>query len=634
MSEYSRHSARLRAARVAVCLSALGLMASATPARAEADKGSQWAPAEALFYVGCGNAHELYEAYKNTNGYKQMKDPKLEKAQGQFMDMLKPQMSELLEDMGFGSLEDLEKMGMADMMSDKLHPRGAVCLFAAAGPDQGGDKGPRPDLALVAEMGEDFEKFKDLFEKFIQTRLDKGGKKETTDYNDVSIITISNEAAAKSSDEDKSGDDSEDGDDESDDSGSSGSAPPPVTYAYKDKTVLICSNVDVAKETLRRMKEKQSDSLAGSDDYAHVERACAPVGQVRIFFNLPKLLTLIEKYEKDEDGSKTIEKMGLKDWKAVVGTVRIGSPKGAEMSMQLNVPMGSSGKGLAKLLAMKNGPIAPPAHVDADTAMLMNVHISPGQFYDDMLALMDKVDPDAAKSMRADDEIKMGEKEEKMSMRNDILGSMDAPFSFALGIRKPFGPGSLRFLLTQGHKNRATIEKLMGFAPPGLFVKRELLGQQVYDIGQLPVQGISMAVTDKLIAVGGERSIEATIRSGTGKSDPLMDSPAFKSIAQHVPKEGWFTVYADGTRINRFLLAVMKQSDKPESEEPKKSDDEEPLSNMISGFLPMMLAGAGPGMTPEVLEAQSKYEGRMLFTIGTKGDSIDVNVVSVGGEGL
>jgi len=632
MAEMVKHSARSRAARVMVCLSVIGLLAAANPVRAEADKGSQWAPAEAVFYLGCGNVHELFEAYKTTEAYKQSKDPKLEKSQGQFMEMLKPQINELLGEMGFGSVEELEKMGMADMMSDKLHPRGAMCIFAAAGPDLGGDKGPRPDLAVVADMGEDFGRFKELFEKFIQTRLDKGGKKDTTEYNEVSIVTISNEGGAKPAKDEDSSDDEESGDDEDSESSSGGDAPPPVTYAFKDKTVLICSNVDVAKETLRRMKEKQPDCLAGSEDYGSLERACSPVGQIRIFFNLPRLLTLVEKYDKGSD-VKTMEKLGLKDWKPVVGTVRIASPKGVESSMQLNVPMGSAGKGLAKLLAMKNGPIAPPAHIDADTSMLMNIHVSPGQFYDDLLALMDKVDPDAAKSMRADDEISMGEKEEKMSVRNDILGNMDAPYNVAVGIRKPFGPGSLRFLMTLAHKNRAAIEKLMGFAPPGLFVKRDLMGQQVYDIGQLPIQGISMAVTDKLIAVGGERSIEATIRSSTGKADSLADAPAFKSIAQHLPKECWFTIYADGTRINRFLTAIMKQSDSADSEEPKKSDDEEPLSTMISGFLPMMLAGAGPGMSPEVLEAQQKYAGRTLFTIGTKGDSIDINMVSVAGEG-
>lgn len=634
MADQVKHPVRVRAGRMMACWSMVAVLASALPVVGAPDKGSAWAPADAVFYVGCDNVHELYEAYKNTNDYKKMKDPKLEEVKGQVVEMLKPALSDALEEMGFGSLEDLEKMGLGDMMSDKVHPRGPLCIFASAGPDQGGDKGPRPDLAMVADMGEDFDKFKEMFEKFIKTRLDKGGKRDTTEFNEVSIITISNEAAAKPTEETKPADDDseEDGDDEGDDSASSsGEAPPPVTYAYKDKMVLICSNADVAKETLRRMKEKQSNSLSGSDDYANLERACAPVGQVRMFVNLPRIFALVEKYDKDGEDFKTIQKLGMTDWKALVGTVRIGSPKGAEMSMQMNLPLGSAGKGLAKLLAMKNGSIAPPAHVDADTAMVMNMHVSPPTFYDELLALMDKVDPDTAKSMRADDEIKMGEKEEKMSVRNDIIGHLDAPFNFAVGIKKPFGPGSLRFLITLAHKNRAAIEKLMGFAPAGMFNKRDLLGQQVYDIQNPMGVAVAMAVTDKVIAVGGERSIEATVRSGAGKAEPLGDSAAFKSIAQFAPKDCWFMTYIDGVRINKFLIAVQK-TDSSEGEE-KANDDDDPLSTMISGFIPMMLAGAGPGMSPESLEAQTKYEGRTLFTIGTKGDSIDLNVVSVAGDG-
>lgn len=634
MAEQMRHPARLRAGRVAV-LSMVGVLVAGLQALAAPDKGSQWAPADAVVYVGCDNVHDLYETYKTTNSYKKMKDPKLEEVQGQLIEMIKPALSDTLEEMGFGSIDEMEKMGLADILSEKVHPRGAMCMFAAAGPDRGGDKGPRPDIALVADMGDDFGKFKEMFDKFIKTRLDKGGKKETTEFNDVSIITISNETAAKPAKEEKpaDGDADEEGGDDGDGASSSGDdAPPPVTYAYKDKTVLVCSNADVAKETLRRMKEKQSDSLASSEDYANLERACAPVGQVRMFVNVPRILALAEKYDKDGDDFKTMQKLGMTDWKSLVGTIRIGSPKGTEMSMQMNLPLGSAGKGLAKLLAMKNGPTAPPAQVDADSAMVMNLHLSPPQFYDDLLALMEKVDPDAAKSMRADDEIKMGEKEEKMSVRNDIIGNLDAPFDFAVGIKKPYGPGSLRFLITQAHKNRAAIEKLMGFAPPGMFEKRDLLGQQVYDIQNPMGVKISMAVTDKVIAVGGERSIEATVRSGAGKSEPLGDAAAFKSIAQHAPKECWFMMYFDSVRINNFLIAIQKEAGGSDDEE-KKGDDDDQLSTMVSGFIPMMLAGAGPGMTPEVLEAQNKYEGRTLFTIGTKGDSIDINMVAVTGEG-
>lgn len=304
MSEQMRRPAHLRVGRVVGCLSAMVVLASALPVQAEPDKGSQWAPADAVFYVGCGNVHELYEAYKGTSAYKQFKDPKLEKVQGQMMEMVKPALDEMLGDMGFGSIEELEKMGVADMMSDKVHPRGAMCIFASAGPDQGGDKGPRPDLALVADMGDDFGKFKEMFEKFIQTRLDKGGKKDTTEFSGVSIVTISNEAAAKPAKDEKASDDSDDGEeepgDDEDSSASSGNTPPPVTYAYKEKMVLVCSNADVAKETLRRMKEKQSDTLASSDDYANLERACtrsdrcACSSTCRAFLLLSKSMTRVK----------------------------------------------------------------------------------------------------------------------------------------------------------------------------------------------------------------------------------------------------------------------------------------------------------------------------------------------------
>src|SRR5262249_34747367 len=161
----------------------------------------------------------------------------------------------------------------------------------------------------------------------------KGGKKESTDYNDVTIITISNEAAAKSEEKHKD-DEGSDEDDSHAKSDDSAKTPPPFTYAFKDKIVIIASDVEVAKQAIRRTKEKQSDCLAGSEDYTNIERACAPVGQIRLFFNLPKIFSLVEKMEKDKDTSEDMSKMGVRDWKAMVGTIRIGNPKGAEGSAQ------------------------------------------------------------------------------------------------------------------------------------------------------------------------------------------------------------------------------------------------------------------------------------------------------------
>ena len=605
----------------------------ARAAAAEPDKAAQWAPADCLIYVGCPNVHDLYEAAKKTAMYRQMQDPKLEKARGQSMEMMKSGLEEAVRSFGFGSLEELEKLGLGDLFGDKMHPRGAMCVYLSAGPDRGGDKGPRPDIAVIVDMGEDFGKFREMFDKLVQQRLDKGGKKESTEYNDVTIVTISNEAAAKS--DGKKGDDEEGSDDEASGKGDSadGDVPPPFSYAYKDKIVLITSEVDVAKQALKRVKDKQSDCLASSEDYANLERACAPVGQVRLFFNLPQMFRLMEKFDKDKESIETIGKMGLCDWKAVVGTLRVGAPKGAEMSLQVNLPLGSGGKGLSKVLAMKNGTVAPPAHIDADTAMLWSMHVSPGQFYDDVLAMMDKVDPAAAKRARADDEFKAGEKDEKMSMRNDVLGQLDAPFTLSLGMKKPFNGGSLRILATMAHKNRAAMEKLMGLLPPGMFKKREMMGQQVYDVMGLPVQGVSLAMTEKLLAAGGERSVEATIRSGSGKSEALADAAAFKAVAQHVPKDAWLTMFIDSARINKFLIAMGKHEEKASGDE-GEHEDADPLSTMITSvFLPMMMAGAGESMSPENLEAQGKYEGQSIITIGTKGDSIDLNIASVVGEG-
>ena len=60
------------------------------------------------------------------------------------------------------------------------------------------------------------------------------------------------------------------------------------------------------------------------------------------------------------------------------------------------------------------------------------------------LPLVERVDPRAAKDMKANDEFEAGEKKEKISIRNDILGQIDGPLTISVGLKKPYGNSSIR----------------------------------------------------------------------------------------------------------------------------------------------------------------------------------------------
>jgi hypothetical protein len=155
-----------------------------------------------------------------------------------------------------------------------------------------------------------------------------------------------------------------------------------------------------------------------------------------------------------------------------------------------------------------------------------------------------------------------------------------------------------------------------------------MMGQQVYDVTQIPVEGVSLAVTENIAAAGSEKAVETVVRSGSGKAEALSDDPEFKRLAALGPKEAWAVAYIDGRTINDFMLSFLKKSDeadKPDDDAETEDGDADRFSQFVWRFMPM-IAMAGQ-MEEETVKAQARYQSQMLFTIGTKGTSLELNAV-------
>lgn len=615
------NTARLvRPAWLVVAFSSLMPCLSATAQ--ESDRPAEWAPADAVLFLGCPDVHEAVEAGKKTVLKDYFEDPALKNERVKMLEGLRAQVEGFLESLGLKDLEKIEDLELGKLEIAELYPHGGACAFLTLESAGTGESEPSGEFQFVAEMGKNFGELRELVEKLTKEFQEREFKRETTRFRGTTIVSLIPPAQ-----EDK--EDSDEDDESGLDSGEE--EPSPIVYAFHKKAFLIGSDVDLTKQTLLRMAERKSDCLAASSDYTHLSRTCSPVGQLRAFVNLPRMYKILG--EADPDTARTFAALGLLAWKPLVGTLRIGQPQGALYTFQANLPLGSTESGLGKILSMKNRPVSPPKYIDADTAFMLVCNLEAGDVFDEILATMERVDADTAKSVRASLDVPLGDDGETMNLRNDLIGLFEGPFSLSIALKKPFGANSIRILAAIAHKNRAGLEKVLNPLTGGMFEKRDMLGQQVYEIaGPAMIRGLAVAVTERLLVAGSNNSIGSAIRAEKSETEGLAGEKGFQQIAKFVPDDVWLTVYYDSQTLARFVIDLTKKNEDSDKDGLSTGNAEkDELSQSIAQMLPMMLMMGGAPDT-DSMKASLKYEGKWVMTASTRGKSLDIRMVGISPE--
>ncbi|MCZ6816713.1 MAG: hypothetical protein O7F76_08420 [Planctomycetota bacterium] len=602
---------------LAISLASVAPLASATAQ--ESDRPAEWAPADAVFFIGSPDVHDAVEAGKKTVLKDYFEDPDLKDTRDTMFEQMREAAEGLFESLGMRDLENIEELGLGKLEISKLYPHGGACVFGTLESAGSDETEPSGEFQFVAEMGKNYGELRELVEKLTKKFQDRKFKRETTRFRGTTIVTLIPPA-----DEESDSDDEAWADDDEED-------PSPIVYAFHKKTFLLGSDVDLTKQTLLRMTERKSDCLAASSDYTHLSRTCSPVGQLRVYVNLPRIFKIMG--EADPDYARGFAAWGLSAWKPLVGTLRIGRPKGVVYTLQMNLPLGSTEKGLGKILAMKNRPVSPPKYIDADTAMLVVCNLAAGNIFDEILVSMERFDADTAQAMRAGLDVPWGDDGETINVRNDLIGLFEGPFTISIGLKKPFGANSIRILVAMAHKNRAGLEKLFNALTGGPLKKRDMLGQQVYEVaGPMMIQGLALAVTERLFVAGSNNSIGSAIRAEKSEAEGLAGEEAFTKIAEYLPDEAWLTIYYDSQRLGQFLIDLTKKTDDSEKDGLSIGNmEKDDLSQSIAQILPMLLMMGG-APDADSMEASLKYEGSWVMTATTRGKSIDFQVVGVSPE--
>jgi hypothetical protein len=598
-----------------VLILTLGAAAQAWPQekRKAGPDPAEWAPADAIGFIGVTDTQRAWEDWKKTTVYQALNDKDLAGKGGGKSSPVQRLMERLAK--------------AIDTTPDELkNPfAGPLALFVSA-PRGGGSKDLTP--GLVAQVG-DSTVMQKYFDSAVKHLKNAAGNYETVSAGNHTIHVFTTEPGqGKTGEKEQAGEEEKFGQDMAE-SGMGGSPvdqafgqaidqmfspenmPAKLAMCLAGERLIVGGTAEQVQGLLS--SEKQGETLADTDDYKALLQQLKPIGDVRFMVNLPRVFELAKAEAGEADHTaKVLGALGTGGLRSAIGHMRLGA-KSCDLKVEVLFLMRGERSGLAKLLSMENRPVASVAAVPASTAYLVSINASVPRMLDEIVKMVGQADPEAGKSFEAElEQGPLGPDGQPINPRKDLIENLAAPITFAAEITRPYGPGSFKWVVRLGQRSRESIGRvsqvLLAGAKP-----REVRGAQVFEGQLMGMFPLALAVTsDQVLVAGNAAVLEAALSAGG--TETLADDATFKRALRFVPKEAWLVSYSDDRRLIEGLAELAKKPDE-----------------MAGDPLLMMMLQMFAGGTSDSSRLQKTLDlsSAGMFTIATTPEGVRVTMVKL-----
>ncbi|MFH1746715.1 MAG: hypothetical protein ABIG44_06675 [Planctomycetota bacterium] len=568
---------------------------------------AEWVPAEAIVYVGITDMQHTWANYQKTLKYKSMTDPEMAEVGG-------------MPNIGGAVLKKVkERLGrVLDVDPDELKSpfAGPMALYATV-PAGGAFDDIEP--GLIAGVG-DAELMKRYFDTIVARLKEAADGYESITAGGETIHVFTSEGGDGEGgeedefdfDEPTMGPDAIMGfiDEALDKIFSLEHLPPKMAVCLTEERLLVSRTADHIRAALAR--SGGSRTLADSDDHQALLRHRRPIGEVRLLVNLPRIFELAKAEGADQDELQSkLRVIGAQGLRSLVGHMRL-STKSYDTKLELMFLMRGERSGLAKLLSMENRPVSPPDSVQAAAGAYVCFNIDPPKLLDEILNMVAQEDPESAEQARAGmEEVPLGE--HTVNIRKDLFDHLSGPLALDVTINKPYGAGSLKALVTLGHRNREALSRFFSILP-NMAPPRDFQGTQIFP----NANGLMhFAIAADRILAGNQAAVETALSATATES--LAEEANFRRAKRLVPEEAWGTIYFDGRKMLEGLMGLTA----------KQAELVGDPAGMITGMLAM--AGVDFSDTPQNRK-MLEYTSVNLFTVATTPDGVQLTYVVLKAE--
>ena len=601
--------------RMLYCLAAIVLVTSLVPttwAQSKETDPAEWAPADALVYFGISDTERLWRDVQKLSVYQTLMDQEAHEGDeaanvlGGIIEKFKQRLAKLL------GIEPAEL---------KNPFAGPFTMFATAPPGAGSDQ---VHGVLIAGVG-DSELMRQYTDTLVTRLKEASDKYDTVSAGRETIHTFTSSKGSDSADEEDEDDfDFDDEqpspfggpaalaglfDDALDDIFSLKNLPEKMAICLTENRLIVAGTDEDIKAVLAGGRSGQS--LDETDEHRLLLKNLKPVGQVRLLVNLPRLFEMAKAKGDQDNLGKWFGVLGANSLRSLVGHARIGA-KSYDTKIELLFLMSGERTGLAKLLSMKNRPVAPPAWVSASTSIFASFNFDPPKLVDDILRIMSQSDPSmGAEAASSLEQGPPGPDGQPLNMRKDLIDHLAGPLTGAVAFTRPYQSGSLKAMLALGHRNREALTRVISILSGGM-PPRDFRGTPIYTE---PRQG-NIAITENQILYGNQAAVEAALSADEAAG--LVEDLNFKRAKRFVPEEAWCMVYSDERKLMEALIELAE----------KQGELTPGSAEMMLMFFLQQMGGMDLSDTAKHKKAL-KYSSASIMTIATTTDGVRFTMVGL-----
>lgn len=582
-------------------------LVQAAPARAQSADPADWTPPDALAFLGVSDFAELQASFDRTLMGRLMKDAAAREAMGEMAAMYK-------------AAEDFQnKLGAAlELQPGQLkNPfAGPLALFVTAPP---ADDPDAFGVTFVGSIGAR-DVMRDYYDRGLRRLKSVATGHETENVGSYTIDTFRYEPKPAESTDPSEGEAGGELAEEFDPETvfeeqnltqifesalaelfTAESLPPRFAACLTEDRLIVGLDPADVKGVLRR--QRGGESLTSLDDHKEMRRLFKPMGVLRFFLNIPKLLELGRRFDATGETAKEFSALGLTNVGAWCG--HGGVDEKSEFFDSIVFIRGER-TGLPKLFSMANALTADAGSLPANAVLAMSFNVNLGEAIDEIEKMVRRNDPADADQMRQSLEaVPMGDGP-PLDLRRELFGRLRPPLSLSLGFDRPYGPDSPKVLVSVGHNDQQAIGRLLGRVretlPPPL-TDRDLNGTPIFDT---PF-GFSFAASSNAICFGSTAAVERAIQPGA--SDPgLKADSAFRRVAAVSPAECSGLMFVHGRRLLEAGLEMLQHEEAIQA-----SLLTNPASAIAFGVV-QSISGSVPKDKIEQARRALQYQGAGLVT--------------------
>jgi len=575
------------------------LLLGVLPALAQKADPADWAPADALVFVGVDDLKDLRSRLENTTSFALFNDPLAKEVDEQI---------KLVHTVTEQFTERLAKLMNVPAERVTSPFGGALAFYLQAT----GDKESPVHFAAVCGVA-DKSLMQEYYDKIVAHLKGAADQHEMTDFASQQIATFKRTRAAEAH---------EGFDPEALMSGgaammdviekgldhlfSADAVPPSLALCLANDRLIVADTAEVVQDVLR--EQRRAGTLKETPDYRTLVKKFEPLGSIRFLINTPRLFELAQA-DMDDEGRKWFNIFGFRAVKSAIGHIAV---NGEEYNYRFEglLLMDEQRSGLPKILTMANREVAPPASVPADALMCASVNVDPSAVLDEVERMIRQSDENMANQFSQG--LSVETPDGKIDLRKQLFGNLRGPLAFSLQVARPYAVDSFRLLISIAHRDREAMERLLaqvaGMAQ-GMVTTRDLAGKQVLDMGMV---GMSLAAGADTIYLGSTPMVETSLQSASG--DRLADDAVFRRAARLAPREAFALVYADARRLMEAGIELSKHV------EAMQREMFNPAAQMGASMV-----GALGGIEPDKLEQARKllkYYGQSLSTVSAVPEGI------------